>query len=86
MTCGHKWEVGEEAKKPKEELPLEREVMRFVEGVRYALDTELKEGLFKEKSMAKTAKNVVWQEVVAAWDRRGLLTKEEHEKLMEMRF
>lgn len=39
-----------------------------------------------DKTLTPTQKNVLWQDFVAAWNRRGLLTNEEAELAMKARF
>ena len=39
-----------------------------------------------DKTLTSTQKNVLWQDFVAAWNRRGLLTNEEADLAMKARF
>ncbi|MEM2355502.1 MAG: hypothetical protein QXO00_04195 [Candidatus Bathyarchaeia archaeon] len=39
-----------------------------------------------DKTLSPTAKNVLWQEFVAAWNRRRLLTNEQAEALLKLRW
>lgn len=39
-----------------------------------------------DRTLTPTQKNVLWQDFVAAWNRRGLLTNEEAELAMKARF
>jgi hypothetical protein len=39
-----------------------------------------------DKTLTSTTKNVLWQDFVAAWNRRGLLTNEEAELAIKARF
>jgi uncharacterized Zn finger protein (UPF0148 family) len=42
--------------------------------------------LAMDKTLTSTTKNVLWQDFVAAWNRRGLLTNEEAELAIKARF
>ena len=67
--------------------PVQTEVERAMEIVkRHPAMHAVWNVLDLDKTLSLTTKNVLWQDFVAAWNRRGLLTNEEADLLIKLRF